>query len=334
MNSDVALLSNLYESNLGATIASITPLRAHASARKIYRIQTQDGISYIGVVNHCVEENMAFIGFSQSLSKIGINVPCIYASNESTAYIETDLGDVTLMDILKSSEKPNTPQILNLYQEAIRALLTLQADGLNVIDKHLCYQGSLFDGSAIAKDVKFFYEEYLQRVNLWNPKDDFSSDIEELIQACCKFHRGCFMHRDYQARNIMVQHDNLYIIDYQSGREGPPQYDLASLLFQSKANLPFDMREQLLEYYLNQSSSFFDLDVDEFKDQYLIFVLIRALQTLGAYGKQGLGNGKGYFKSSIPYALKNCNYLLAHWPKQLKCLKIRDKLERAISNDC
>lgn len=333
LDHDTTILSSLAQSKLGINIASIKPLRAHASARKIYRMTAREGQSYIGVINEHIDENIAFTGFSQSFINIGIKVPLILASNQTTAYIESDLGDTTLMDVLQSSEGMNTPLIFKLYQDAIEALLNLQANGLQAIDQRLCYQGALFDGSAIAKDIQYFCDEYLQRVNLWGSQDDLSSDVAELIEACQHFERGFFMHRDFQSRNIMVHNDELYLIDYQSGREGPLQYDLASLLFQSKANLPFTMRESLLEYYLERANAYFQLDVDQFKQQYLIFVLIRALQNLGAYGKQGLGNGKEYFKTSISYALKNCRYLLEHWPQQLKCPNLRDKLERAIHDD-
>ncbi len=334
MKSDEQLLNSLASNELDIKVESIIPLRAHASARKIYRLLMGDGTSTIGIVNEVIEENIAFTEFSKSFDSIGLNVPSIFASDNETAYIETDLGDETLMDVLISSRdgKGLNESIINLYKDAIDQLLIFQTKGLDVIDKNLCYQGSVFDGAALSKDINYFCDEYLHRVGLWNTEDNFSQDINELRQICGNFDRGYFMYRDFQSRNVMVCDGKLYFIDYQSGREGPLQYDLASLLFQSQANLPYPIREQLLEYYLVQSKNYINIDHEEFKELYIVFVLVRALQNLGAYGKLGLGQQKDYFKASIPFALKNCKYILNHWPKRLDCSNLRVKLERAVEN--
>jgi aminoglycoside/choline kinase family phosphotransferase len=326
------LLTKLANENLNLKVESILPLRAHGSARKIYRIILEDKNSYIGIVNEFIEENLAFTRFSESFRNIGLNVPAIITSDDETAYIETDLGNQTLMDILKSSNEDEKVQVFELYKNAIDHLLKFQTEGLDSIDKKLCYQGAVFDGAAVTKDINYFCEEYLSRVNLWDSKDNLSKDTEELVQICESFDRGYFMYRDFQSRNIMVCDGELFFIDYQSGREGPLQYDLASLLFQSQANLPFDIREDLFDYYLTQSKKILDINPDDFKELYIIFVLVRALQNLGAYGKLGLGQQKEYFKASIPFALRNCEYILNNWPKRLRCFNLRSKLESAVKD--
>lgn len=332
MNADAQRLKDLAAHQLSTQVIRVDSLQAHASARRIYRLWMSDGSSTIGVVNDCLAENAAFIGFSHSFHAIGLRVPSILASDHTTAYITCDFGDTTLMDVIVSARKTNSfeTRVIPLYKKSIEQLLAFQTQGLDAIDQTLCYQGAVFNGAAIAEDVHFFCRQYLARVNLWSATDDVTDDIAELVQVCAGFDRGYFMYRDFQSRNIMVDQQSLYFIDYQSGREGPLQYDLASLLFQSKANLSDTMRDMLLEYYLSAAEHLIDLDHDRFKALYRVFVLVRALQTLGVYGELGLGQHKAYFKSSIPFALQNCRSILKHWPKILKCPSLRHKLERAV----
>lgn len=311
-------------------VASIEAMGAHASARRIYRVFLAQGSTLVGIVNDDVAENQAFVHFSEVFKTRGLAVPSILAWNGSNAYLLTDLGDQTLMHIIKDSNTTKA-RLTSLYRQAIDHLLEFQTKGLAAIDPGFCFEGKRFDSNAIAYDVNSFCQEFLTRVGHWTQKDDLSSDIAELQALCNEFEPGYFMFRDFQSRNILVNED-LTFIDYQSGREGPLQYDLASLLFQSQANLSHQQREELLNYYVAQSKRYFTIDETRFKQRYLVFVLVRALQNLGAYGKLGLGQGKTYFKDSIPFALKNVRYILDYWPKELHCPNLQLKLQRITDN--
>ncbi len=131
----------------------------------------------------------------------------------------------------------------------------------------------------------------------------------------------------------MIRDNEPWYIDFQSGREGPLQYDVASLLFQSQADLPYRLREELLDHYIETLAEFIDFDERDFRNDFYVYVLIRALQNLGAYGKLGLGQGKKYFRESIPFALANCRYLLNKWPETLDCPTLRNRIEKIVEND-
>jgi aminoglycoside/choline kinase family phosphotransferase len=334
MDSQERVLRTLAAQQMHAEVARIEPMRAHASARCIYRLHFANARSAVGIFNENIPENKAFVGFCKNFYAQGLPVPSILASNDDTAYIESDLGHSTLMDKLMAHRTANAiePEVEQLYRQAILDLIRFQTQGLQAIDKNLCYQGEKFNGVAIAQDVNYFLDEYVARIGIAQEKSHFFADIKELCALGEKYTPGYFMFRDFQSRNIMVQAGELSYIDFQSGREGPLQYDLASLLFQSQANLPYTFREELLDFYIENVTRKINIDPRKFKDDFMAFVLIRALQNLGAYGKLGLGQGKGYFKESIPFALKNCRYILDAWPKSIVCRSIREIIERVIDH--
>ncbi len=101
-------------------------------------------------------------------------------------------------------------------------------------------------------------------------------------------------------------------MDYQGGRRGALQYDIASLLYDGKADLPPELRQQLLDHYLDTLTDFIPLDREEFMRHYYGYVYVRIMQALGAYGFRGFYERKAHFLQSVPYALKNLRWLLHH----------------------
>jgi len=119
-----------------------------------------------------------------------------------------------------------------------------------------------------------------------------------------------FLYRDFQSRNVMLRDGQPFFVDYQGGRKGALQYDIASLLYDAKADLPPELRQQLLNHYLDTLTGFIDLDREAFLRHYNTYVYVRIMQALGAYGFRGFYERKVHFLQSVPYALKNVRWLL------------------------
>ena len=154
-------------------------------------------------------------------------------------------------------------------------------------------------------------------------EDDFSAFTDYLLKAENNF----FMFRDFQSRNIMLREGEPWFIDYQGGRQGALQYDLASLLYDSKADIPEQVREGLIEDYLNALEKIHPVNRSEFRQYFFGYVLIRMMQSMGAYGFRGFYEKKEHFLKSIPFALINLQIVLqkialpVEIPELIKVLK-------------
>jgi len=304
------LLMSLFELKFKEKPASVEMLPRSGSDRVYFRIKSENH-SAIGAFNADTKENEAFFSLTQSFIEQGINVPSVFAiAPDRQHYLLSDLGNRTLYDcILKPEESKCGKTSLCLIKETINELVNLQLKGSEVINFSKCYPREKFDRQSIIWDLNYFKYEFLKLAAVpfeeQALEDDFNKLADYLLQAPSDY----FMHRDFQSRNVMIIDNKPWFIDYQGGRKGPLQYDLASLLYSPKTQLNDIQREVMLEYYLNKIEVYTPTNRNEFIDFYYSFVLIRILQALGAYGFRGIFEGKPNFRSSIPDAIKNINNL-------------------------
>lgn len=311
-------LQRLYYATYSCEPTYVGVLRADGSNRELYRLLAADGKSVVGVHGPDAAENRAFVLFSRSLRSAGLPVPEIYAvDHENHVYLEEDLGNTTLYDMLnrlrKGTEFPE--QIMPAYRKVVELLPRFQVEGANHIDFSLCYPRAEFDRRSMLWDLHYFKYMFLKLTGVPFDEERLEDDFERLVDFLLQAKIEHFLYRDFQSRNIMLRGDDPataepFFIDYQGGRRGALQYDIASLLYDAKANLPPYVRAELLDHYLRALSALMPVDREEFIRLYPGFVLIRALQAMGAYGYRGLYEGKAHFTASIPYGIRNIRHLL------------------------
>ena len=333
-------LKELFKQWSGNYPDQITHITPSGSDRRYLRLQHR-GISAIGAWNPVKEENDAFLYFSKHFHENGLNVPSIYGSDlENDIYLVEDLGDTSLFSLLEKRlpESSIPGDIIHLYQESLRKLIRFQVIAGKSLDFRYCYPHSSFDKRSMMWDLNYFKYYFLKlHVNFHEGK--LENDFNVLADYLSKADTGYFMYRDFQSRNIFLKEGQPYFIDYQGGRKGPLQYDVASLLFQVKADLPFQLREELLDFYISELAPLIRVEEATFKKQYYGFVLVRLLQVLGAYGYRGLIEKKPHFLISIPFALKNVKWWLKHAGLQLnlpelsRCLELLVSLEKYHQTD-
>ncbi len=306
----VQAIRTLFTSYSTEEILSIDKLPQSGSIRWYFRVYHGSG-SCIATYGNNVLENDTFIYFSRHFRKSGIPVPEIYAiSPDGTIYLQEDFGDESLLNRLES--RGFTPEVYTLFQKSLKALAYLQIKGDEQLDYSRCITSSEFGKQAIMSDLLYFKYYFLDTLQIPYDKEKLIDDFEVLSSYLTKVEHKYFMFRDFQSRNIMIRDEDVYFIDYQGGMKGALQYDVASMLWQARAELPEEWKTGLLDDYIGYVEELTELKIDRktFTSQYYGYVLIRLLQVLGAYGFRGLFERKAHFLSSIPLALRNLRWFV------------------------
>ena len=293
----------LYNTRFSTPIEKIELLPGAGSSRCYYRIFRKGETSILACYGSNPDENETFVYFSKKLKESGINVPEVFAINdENTIYLISDLGNT---DVLTAKQQLSAEETETLYQRILKDLIQIQIQGGKHIDFSRCFVRQEFDRTAMRWDLYYFKYYYLKISGIECNDQKLEEDFETILDFLERAKRDFFMYRDFQARNILLNDNELGYIDFQGGMKGPLQYDVVSLLYQAKANLSNETREKLLSYYVQELKKHIALDEKEFREQFQGFVFIRILQTLGAYGFRGYIQRKEHFIQSIPQALAN-----------------------------
>jgi aminoglycoside/choline kinase family phosphotransferase len=298
---ETEVLSDGYRELFGNQNISLTPLPGSGSDRKYFRVISQER-SVIGAFNPVFEENEAFIGFTKHFLSIGLNVPEIFGYlPDKQIYFLQDLGDINLYSWLRN--KPDDSRFSNetkdFYRKILDNLILFQTRGITGLNLDLCYPNKSFDRQSMMWDMNYFKYMLLKLLavpfNEHRLEHDFNSLADYLLEADQKY----FLYRDFQSANIMVLGGEPWFIDYQGGRKGAAQYDVASLLYDAKIPMVNADRDEFVEYYVDRFCSVTNENKQKFRKYYSGFSMIRIMQALGAFGFRGLHEQKPTFTESI-----------------------------------
>ena len=307
------VLKRLFEQHYRLPAEDVRPLQGQlgGSGRAIVRL-AGGNLSAIGILYPVREENVAFLEFSRHFRRHGLPVPEIYAEDLSQgAYLEEDLGDTTLFEFLGNNRDGEAiaPQAIEAYRKVVAVLPRFQVEAGRDLNYKVCYPRSSFDRQSIAWDLNYFKYYFLRLAGVPFNEQALEHDFTRLTKFLLGANHDYFLYRDFQSRNVMLRGGQPFFLDYQGGRKGALQYDIASLLYDGKADLPPQLRQELLDYYLDCLGSFIDFKREAFMEHYYAYVYVRILQALGAYGFRGFYERKAHFLQSVPYALKNLRWL-------------------------
>ncbi len=308
------VLQKLFEQHFHTPAALVQPLQGQlgGSGRHIIRLSSEKK-SAIGILYNVREENVAFLEFSRHFRRHGLPVPEIYAEDlDQGAYLEEDLGDTTLFEFLSQNRAGENiaPQALEAYRKVVAELPRFQIEAGRDLNYKVCYPRASFDRQSIAWDLNYFKYYFLRLAGIPFNEQALEDDFDCLTTFLLSAPSDYFLYRDFQSRNVLLKNGRPFFLDYQGGRKGALQYDIASLLYDAKADLPPELRQQLLDLYIEKVGGFIKLDREAFLHHYYAYVYVRILQALGAYGFRGFYERKAHFLQSVPYALKNLRWLL------------------------
>ena len=310
----MGILEKLFEKHFRTRVTQAQPVQGElgGSGRTIVRLRGE-GTTAIGILYGVKEENRAFIGFSRHFRHHGLPVPEIYAADlKHGAYLEEDLGDTTLFQFLAANRSGENiaPTAVAAYRQVVETLPRFQIEASRDLDYRLCYPRRSFDRQSIAWDLNYFKYHFLKLAGVPFNEQALEQDFKRLTNFLLTAPRDHFMYRDFQSRNVMLRDGAPWFVDYQGGRKGALQYDLASLLFDAKADLPPQVRQSLLDHYLEVLPRYVDVSRDAFLQHYYAFVYVRVMQAMGTYGFRGIYERKPVFLQSVPYAVKNLRWLI------------------------
>ncbi len=336
----VESISALYKQWKGVKATALDVLPQSGSERRYFRLHGPGG-SVIGTYGANIKENQTFIYFSRQFHDKKLAVPEIYAtSDDGMFYLQEDFGSVSLLDHLEKDGL--TDKVYALFRKSLEALAQLQVNGDEGLDYiNNCLTNTEFGKQAILSDLLYFKYYFLDALRKPYDKQKLMDDFEALSNYLTHTEYKYFMFRDFQSRNIMVtppsegHGEAVHFIDYQGGMKGAPQYDVASMLWQARANLPDAWKNNLLEDYMNSFSAITGQSIDKgiFRSQYNGYVLIRLLQVLGAYGFRGLFERKAQFLTSIPLALRNLREFFQHQSLGISVPEFRKVLDMCVADE-
>lgn len=334
MQALIDAVKNLYSEWKGIEPVSVDVLPISGSERRYFRLH-EKARSVIGTYGANIKENESFIYFSENFHKKKLAVPEIYAvSNDRMFYLQEDFGDVSLLSRLEA-EGFSQP-VYELFKNSLVALASLQVNGDNGLDYKRCLTNKEFGKEAIMADLLYFKYYFLDALRKPYDKQKLIKDFEALSNYLTHTEYKYFMFRDFQSRNIFIKKDeSVHFIDYQGGMKGAPQYDVASMLWQARANLPDEWKEKLLADYMTAFENLIDAPLDRmiFHSQYNGYVLIRLLQVLGAYGFRGLFERKAQFLTAIPLGLRNLKEFFQHQSIGIAVPEFRKVLDVCVSDE-
>jgi aminoglycoside/choline kinase family phosphotransferase len=309
------IIAGLFTRTFGHPPAGVARLTADGSQRLYYRLTGVSPASVIGAFGPDPDENRAFLSFSRSFRGLGLPVPEIFAADEGHGvWLEEDLGDTTLFQALsaaREAEGGGFPRaMVEVYERVVDLLPRFQIEGGRAIDFSVAYPRPAFDQQSMLWDLNYFKYHFLKLAHIPFNEQRLENDFHRLIGHLLAADTGHFLYRDFQSRNIMLRGGEPWFIDYQGGRRGAAQYDVASLLYDAKADVPESVRAHLLERYVGALSRLTKGSAGRFLETYRGYVLIRVMQAMGAYGYRGFFERKPRFLESVPYAARNVAGLL------------------------
>ncbi len=310
-------LLELYRQWRGAEPQDVTKLPGAGSNREYFRMADGEGHTVVGCIGTSRDENHAFVYLTSHFTKRQLPVPQILAvSDDELRYLQTDLGSVSLFDAIRGGREAGGRYTLSeqeLLKRTIRELPNIQLRGARELDFTNCYPQPAFNTDSVLFDLNYFKYCFLKATEIDFHELKLEADFRLLAKdLTAADDQTCFLYRDFQARNVMLDAEGRpFFIDYQGGREGPYYYDLASFLWQASAKYPHKLRRELVYEYYNALKQFAEVPTaHRFVERLSLFVLFRQLQVLGAYGFRGYFERKQHFIQSIPPAMQNLRELL------------------------
>ena len=303
---------------LGIEDPVLEALHGDASARRYYRLKSDDATGMVMDASALKESVPVFIGVSWRLMDAKIRIPTIkaYELNKGFIFLE-DIGSEHLYD------KSTQADVSKYYEKAIETLVAMQetpSQGL-----------APYDGMFLLEEMnlmpQWYLKAYLQQtlecVEARLLLESFSLIAKEVLSQP----QGIFVHRDYHAKNLMIDtQDEIVVIDFQDAKEGALLYDLVSLLRDVYVRLNAKEVERLVLLFKQLKG----IEVDEatFMRWFDFTGLQRHIKILGIFARLSIRDGKDGYLKDIPLSLHYIQEVGSKYPELHGLLALLKTIER------
>lgn len=227
-------------------------LTGDASTRKYYR--SKCGRNTLVVMDRGEGYDSGddpFVRITHYLKSHRLPVPDILADYASDGILLLeDLGDATLQSEYSASAAST---LTFLYRQVMQILVKMHTECHDNGSGPKSAFSQRFDYQKLQWELDFFLTHFVADYRRMSLSTVESITLRKGFDFICRTLDAepvVFTHRDFHSRNLMVRNQQVFMIDYQDARLGPPEYDLASLLRDAYVRLPEDfIRDCLNNYY-------------------------------------------------------------------------------------
>jgi len=297
---------NAYIARFGQSeISRIIPLTGDASNRNYFRLISENGPSKILVI-HKEPFNytkLPFVNVTELLHQLSIPSPAILGhADDLGILILEDLGDLTFQNHLKEI---SSAEHIHWYRKAIDIIVVLQQQKNEKTSGNYIPYRLAFDTEKLESELNFFIKYFIETHRGVSISKYTKSAIKKefsIMATTIAMEPRLLCHRDFHSRNLMVQGEHLYVIDFQDARMGPAAYDLASLLRDSYMDLSDKLLCDAINYFLSRKGG--DCDLKKFRQHFDLVAMQRNLKALGTFGYQVSERHNPIYLQYVPRTLR------------------------------
>lgn len=298
MPARMQLIQNFLKECFPGEAIHLNPLTGDASFRRYFRFCLAQTSYILMDAPKPAEDCGRFVATQQAFAQAGLLVPRIIAQNiEQGLLLLSDLGDTLLLSRLTNETATSFYRQALAQLAQVRTISATSAGPLPVFDQaFLLREMQIF--------VDWFVLEHLQ-LTLSEQEHTMLQRHFLLLAETALGQPQAGMHRDYHARNLMLQQDGiLAVIDFQDVVTGPVTYDAVSLLKDCYAKWPVELVQSLRQEFYQNLKANRELPVEVSAEQFQLWFdwmgLQRHIKVCGLFCRLFHRDGKSGYLTDLP----------------------------------
>lgn len=279
-----------------------------ASFRRYFRLTLPDGNTQVVMDAPPAQEDSApFVAIGQRWHAAGLPVPYIHASDLDAGFLLLDdLGDTPLQATFTD---PARTEQSHLDALAVIAQLQNRTNPAALPD---------YDAALLGRELDLFPEWCLGRWLSLSVPDSWEAVRDKLIEHALA-QPVVSVHRDFDAMNLMLHDQTLYMIDFQDAVAGPLSYDVISLLRGRYCRFSADQFASFVGAFYQQARQEGRLTRSVSEETFLAqchaMAAQRSLKVLGIFCRLTLRDSKEGYLARLPHFLAHLEDSLAALPQ-------------------